>query len=123
MAARTNEFAKYCCELLSTAGTCFAKPMFGGYGISTGGLTIAILADLGKGETLWLKASPETIQLFESSGCQRFAYVAKGKSMSMGYYSAPEQAMESVNEMAPWARLALDAALAARQPMSRRAKK
>ncbi len=122
MVTLTNEFAQYCCELLSSAGPCVAKRMFGGYGISTDGLTIAILANLGNGDKLWLKASPQTMLLFESAGCERFTYLAKGKIRSMGYYSAPEEAMESMNEMAPWARLALDAALAARQPKGKRAK-
>src|ERR1035437_5866898 len=122
MVTLTNEFAQYCCELLFTAGPCVAKRMFGGYGISTDGLTIAILANLGQGDKLWLKASPQTTPLFESAGCERFTYLAKGKIRSMGYYSAPEEAMESMNEMAPWARLALDAALAARQPKGKRAK-
>ena len=119
MTKRPSEFAQYCCELLSTAGPCVAKRMFGGYGISTDGLTIAILADLGQGEKLWLKASPEVIHRFESAGCQRFTYLANGKSRSMGYYSAPSEAMESVNEMAPWASLALASALAARLPKSK----
>jgi DNA transformation protein len=122
MTTAGNEFAQYCCELLSTAGACVAKRMFGGYGISTDGLTIAILVDLGHGEKLWLKASPETTSLFEAAGCERFTYLAKGKAKSMGYYSAPDQAMESAHEMAPWARLALDAALVARQPKGKRAK-
>lgn len=116
MVTRANEFVQYCCELLSTVGPCVAKRMFGGYGISTDGLTIAILVDLGRGEKLWLKASPETTSRFESAGCERFTYQAKGKTRSMGYYSAPDEAMESAHEMAPWARMALDAALAARQP-------
>ena len=34
--------------------------MFGGFGISTDGLTFALVADLGSGETLWLKADDET---------------------------------------------------------------
>ena len=122
MTKHPNEFAQYCCELLSTAGPSVAKRMFGGYGISVDGLTIAILADLGQGEKLWLKASPETIGQFESAGCERFTYLAKGVPKSMGYYSAPDEAMESTSEMAPWARLALDAALAARQPKSKRSK-
>jgi len=99
-----------------------AKRMFGGYGISIDGLTIAILADLGQGEKLWLKASPEMTARFESAGCERFTYLAKGVPKSMGYYSAPAEALESANEMAPWARLAMDAALAARQPKSKRSK-
>lgn len=117
-----NEFAQYCCELLSTVGPCVAKRMFGGYGISVDGLTIAILADLGQGEKLWLKASPELTAQFESAGCERFTYLVKGVPKSMGYYSAPDEATESASEMAPWARMALDAALAARQPKSKRAK-
>ena len=120
MIARPDEFAQYCCELLSAAGPCVARRMFGGYGISTDGLTLAILVDLGRGEKLWLKAGPDTVQSFEAAGCQRFTYLAKGKERSMGYYCAPDEAMESAHEMAPWARLALQAALAARKPRNNR---
>ena len=116
MTAQSKEFAQYCCELLSTVGPCVARRMFGGYGISTDGLTLAILADLGQGEKLWLKANPDTSPVFETAGCQRFTYLAKEKVRSMGYYSAPDAAMESVQEMEPWARLALQAALTALQP-------
>ena len=50
MAAPANEFAHYCCDLLSAVGPCVAKRMFGGHGISTDGLNLAILADLGAGD-------------------------------------------------------------------------
>ncbi len=112
--AADPSFTNYCCELLGSVGPCTARRMFGGAGISTGGLTIALLADLGKGEKLWLKASEETRSLFEAAGCERFIYEAKGKTMRMNYYSAPEDAMESPQLMAQWARLALDCALKAR---------
>ena len=88
--------------------------MFGGAGISTSGLNIALLADLGQGEKLWLKANDETRGRFEAAGCEAFVYRAKGKSMTLNYYSAPEDAMESPRLMAQWARLALDCALKAR---------
>ena len=80
------------------------------------GLTLAIVADLGGGEILWLKADDDSRAQFEAAGCQRFVYHAKGKAMGMNYYSAPEEAMESPQQMAPWARLALEAALRARKP-------
>lgn len=96
--------------------------MFGGYGLSIDGLTIGILADLGQGEKLWLKAGPGTRSVFEAAGCERFTYQARGKERSMGYYCAPDEAMESAQAMAPWARLALDAALAARQAKPRGAR-
>lgn len=107
------EFAQYCCELLSSLGPCRAKRMFGGWGISTDGLTVAIVADLGAGDILWLKADAQSRAQFEAAGCARFIYEAKGKSMGMNYYSTPEEAMESSALMAPWARLALQAAVAA----------
>lgn len=125
MATPPNEFAQYCCDLLSAAGPCVARRMFGGYGISTDGLTLAILADLGAGEKLWLKADETSRPQFEAAGCERFTYLAKGKPMGMNYYSAPDEAMESPPSMAPWARLALEAALKARQskPKAKRAVK
>ena len=97
--------------------------MFGGYGISTEGLTLGLVADLGQGETLWLKAGPDICAMFEAAGCQRFTYLAKGKPRSLSFYSAPVEAMESSNEMAPWARLALQAAIAAQQPKKAKPKK
>jgi len=116
MAPVHSEFAQYCCDLLRSAGPCVAKRMFGGYGISTDGLTLALLVDLGQGETLWLKADALSQGQFEAAGCARFTYTAKGVPRSVNYYSAPPEAMESEAVMAPWAQLALQAALAARKP-------
>lgn len=125
MAAPRNEFAQYCCDLLSAAGPCLARRMFGGYGISSDGLTLALLVDLGDGEKLWLKADEASRPVFEAAGCARFTYLAKGQAKSMNYYSVPDDAMESAQLMAPWARLALEAALKAHQskPVVRRAAK
>lgn len=109
-----HDFARYCCELLGSAGPCTAKRMFGGFGISTDGLTIAILADLGAGQTLWLKASEATRGQFEAEDCARFTYPVKGVPKSMNYYAAPAEALESPGLMVPWARLALEAAVQAR---------
>ena len=101
-------------ELLQSAGPCVAKRMFGGWGISVDGMTIAILANLGGGDTLWLKANADTQAVFEAAGCQRFSYEAAGTTRGINYYSAPAEAMESPALMQPWARLALEAALIAK---------
>ncbi|MBX3586171.1 MAG: TfoX/Sxy family protein [Ramlibacter sp.] len=113
MASPATDFADYCCELLSSVGPCERKRMFGGFAISTDGLTIAWVLDLGAGETLWLKANEETRGLYEAAGCARFTYQAKGVERSVNYYSAPGDAMESPQLMAPWARQALACALKA----------
>ena len=111
--AADSRFADYCCELLSSAGPCRARRMFGGWGISVDGLTIAIVADLGGGEKLWLKADDENRRRFEEAGGERFTYEMKGVPRSMNYYTVPEEALESPQLMAPWARQALDCALKA----------
>ena len=128
--AANRDFADYCCELLSSVGPCVAKRMFGGRGLSLDGLTFAIIADLGEGEKLWLKANAQTVDRFEAEGGKRFTMTMQKKDgpaqVSMGYYSAPVDAMESALAMAPWARLALDSALQAqslktkRKPVTRR---
>ncbi len=117
MAAPDRAFADHCCELLSGVGPCVARRMFGGWGISTEGLNIAIIA----WETLYLKASPETEAHWRAAGCEPFVYEAKGKAMQLRYYTAPAEAMDSPALMLPWARLALQAALAARKDKPRTA--
>ena len=114
--AKNRQFADYCCDLLSTQGRCVAKRMFGGWGISVEGLTFAIIADLGGGDKLWLKADEVCRTRFEAAGCERFVYVGKSKTASMGYYTAPEEAMDSHDAMLPWARLSLNARSARMRP-------
>ena len=109
-----TEFANYCCDLLASVHRCVSKRMFGGFGISTDGLTIAILADLGDGEKLWLKGDTSTRSRYEAAGCKIFTYPMKGVPRSMNYFSSPEHAMDSADAMRPWAALALDCALRAR---------
>ncbi len=112
--AGTTDFANYCCDLMGSVGPCGAKRMFGGFGISTDGLTIAILADLGDGEKLWLKGDDSTRSRYEAAGCKIFSYPMKGVPRSMNYFSSPEEAMDSPDAMRPWAMLALECALRAR---------
>lgn len=109
-----RQFADYCCDLLATQGPCVPKRMFGGWGISIDGLTLAIITHLGKGEKLWLKGDEEARSRFEAAGCERFTFQMKDRLASMGYYAAPEEAMDSQEAMLPWARLALESAVRAR---------
>jgi DNA transformation protein and related proteins len=110
----SRDFSSYCCDLLASAGPCVAKRMFGGFGISTEGLNIALLVDLGDGDKLWLKADDASRSRYEAAGCARFTYDTKNGPRSVDYYSAPEEAMDSPDAMRPWAALALECALRAR---------
>lgn len=127
MMSTDKHFAEYCCELLASAGHCVPKRMFGGYGISADGLTLAIIADLGGGEKLWLKGDADTRSRYEAAGCVIFTYAMKGTPRSMNYFTAPEDAMDSPDAMRPWAALALECAVRAqaakRKPAAKSAAK
>jgi DNA transformation protein len=115
----TDPFALHACELLSCLGPVKATRMFGGYGLAVDGMNVAIIA----WDTLFLKTNAETAPRFLAEGARAFEYEARGKTMSLHYHTPPEEALESPALMAPWARLALQAAVAARQPAPRRAKR
>lgn len=109
----SKEFADYCCDLLAGVGPCVAKRMFGGWGVSVDGMSIAWLLDLGSGEKLWLKSNDTLRAAFDAAGCEQFSYEAKGKTRQVNYFAPPDDAMESAPSMLPWGRLALQAALLA----------
>ena len=98
MASPRDEFAAYCVELLGSAGGARSRRMFGGHGLYIDDLFVAIVV----GERLYLKADDESRARFEEAGCQPFIYDAKGKPMTMSYYSVPDEAMESRELMQPW---------------------
>lgn len=108
--AQADEFTEHCIELLAPLGAVRARRMFGGHGLYLDELFVAIIA-FGQ---LWLKADAETASAFAQAGCAPFRYDKQGQVMTMTYFAAPEEAMESPALMAPWARLALQAALRAR---------
>lgn len=107
-----DELVQHCLELLAPLGTPRARRMFGGHGLYVDELFIALIA-FGR---LYLKADAATRAQFEAAGCLPFVYDGKGRTVSLNYFSAPDEAMESPGQMQPWARLALAAALRARRP-------
>ena len=110
MATLRNEVTSHCVDLLAPLGPVRTKRMFGGVGFYVDEVFIALIAS----EQLYLKVDALTRSRFEAAGCQPFVYDAAGKQVSLGYFSAPEDAMESAPLMQNWARLALEAALRAR---------
>lgn len=107
----TANFAAFAVELLGCAGRVAARRMFGGYGLYCDGVMFALIAE----DVLYLKADDVNWPEFERAGSKPFTYDAKGRRMTMTYWRAPDAAMESADEMAPWARAALAAALRARR--------
>jgi DNA transformation protein len=117
MPAASDPFVEHVCELLSPLGPVVARRMFGGWGLSVDGMNVGLV----DWNTLYLKGNAETEPRWLAAGCQPFVYEAKGKPMRLNYFTAPEEAMESPALMQPWARLALQAAVAARAPRKKTA--
>ncbi|KFN44849.1 TfoX/Sxy family protein [Arenimonas oryziterrae] len=113
---RDDGFIDYLHELLDPLGAISTRRMFGGHGVYCGGVFFAIVID----NRLYLKVDDETRAQFDAAGCAPFVYEGKDKPVEMSYWSAPEAAMDSEEEMRPWAKLAIAAAL--RKPAKKAAR-
>ncbi len=103
----SDDFVDYVIELLGPFGTVVSRRMFGGHGVYLDGLMFALVSE----DTLYLKADEMNRIEFEQAGCEIFSYARKGKRATLGFFRAPEDAMESPELMLPWARTAYAAAL------------
>lgn len=110
MGSASGAFVEHCLELLAPLGSVRSRRMFGGHGLYVDEIFIALIA----AERLYLKVDAATRPRFEAEGCEPFVYDVKGQAHSLGYFSAPQEAIDSPALMLPWARLALEAALRAR---------
>ena len=107
--ARTPPYVALCLELLASLGRPTARAMFGGHGLYIDGLMIGLVAR----EQLYLKTDAQSIDTWRAAGGVPFSYTrGDGKApIEMSYCSPPPEALDSGQVMAPWARLAMAAAL------------
>ncbi len=102
------------CELLGSLGQVSARKMFGGWGLLHEGRMFALVAD----EVLYLKVDEHNRQAFDDAGSGPFIYRSARGEAAMGYWRAPDEALDDPEAMRPWAALAWQAA--ERQPRSPR---
>ena len=102
-----QDFIAYLHELLDPFGRMRAKAMFGGWGVYLDEIIVGIVVD----GRLYLKTDAENQAEFAGAGCVPFVYDSKNGPMTMSYWSAPDDAMDSSGAMAPWVRSAKAAAL------------
>lgn len=100
----------HCLELLAPLGRVRARRMFGGHGLYVDDLFVALIA----ADRLYLKCDAQSRPAFERAGCVPFAYSSRERAaVTLGYWSAPDDAMDSPQAMLPWARQAFASALRA----------
>lgn len=106
-------------DLFAAFGPVRSRRLFGGAGLYADGVMFAI--DTSEG--VFLKADDAFASELEARGCTRFTYLAKGRVVSLPYWSLPEAALDSPEDMAELTRRAVAVALAGAQrkkPKARR---
>jgi DNA transformation protein len=106
--AISSDFKAYVEELFAPLGPITIKRMFGGAGVYAGEVMFALVSD----DELYLKVDAESEAQFRAAGSRPFIYSGHdGQEIALGYWRAPDAAMESPDDAEPWGRMALDAAM------------
>lgn len=87
------------------------RPMFGGKGIYSRGLIVALDAY----DEILLKADAKSAPEFEAAGSTQWVYPGKNKPVKMPYWSIPEEAIDDPDRLARWVGLAFEAAKRAKK--------
>lgn len=94
-------------DVAADFGALSARRMFGGYGIYHDGVMIGLISD----GVLYLKVDDQSRERFRAADSGPFLYTRRGETVPTSYWSVPEVAMESPQDMRPWLVLAYEAAL------------
>lgn len=104
-------------ELLAALGRVDARRMFGGTGFYADGRIVALEIE----GVLYLKTDGDTRDRFRDAGGRPFVYENGKREVETSYWTPPDDALDSADAMAPWARLAREAALRAEaKPVKKR---
>ena len=99
--------AEFIRELFTGFRPVTVRRLFGGAGIFADGVMFALVSE----ETIYLKAGENNEADFEREDLPPFCYQAKGgKRAVMSYRKMPERLYDDPEELAQWARKALQAA-------------
>ena len=104
-------------DVFAAFGPVRLRRMFGGTGIYADDVMFGLEA---YGE-IYLKADAISQPTFEAAGSRPFVYEKDGRTATMSYWLLPSEAREEREAVAPWARLALEAAK--RKPVKARGRK
>ena len=94
-------------DLFAAFGPVTLRRMFSGFGISAGEVNFALALRSG----VYLHADDHTIPRFEAEGCKPFQYTTRARTVTVrSYWQMPERLYDDPDELAVWARAALEAA-------------
>lgn len=85
-----DSFLAFVLDALRPWGSIVVRRMFGASGLFRDGGMVGFVHD----DTLYLKVGEANRAAFEAAGSRPFVYEAKGRSMTMSFWNAPEAAMD-----------------------------
>jgi DNA transformation protein len=101
----SDGFRQFVLDQLEPVGGVVPRSMFGGVGLYRDDVFFGIVA----GDVLYLKVDDGNRADYEAAGARPFMPYPK-RSATMQYYAVPVAVLENPDELATWARKALDAA-------------
>jgi len=108
MTGRDDDFSWHR-ELLTALGRIDVRRMFGGAGLYADGRIVALVIE----GVLYLKTDDASRDHFRDAGGRPFVYDNGKRDVETRYWTPPDDALDAADAMAPWARLAREAALRA----------
>jgi DNA transformation protein len=93
-------------DLFAAFGPIHLRRFFGGEGICVGETMIGMVF----GDRIYFKTNEETRKAFVAEKCKPFSFVKtkSGETVVTGWYALPDRIYDDPDELAVWARAALD---------------
>lgn len=105
---RGGGFVEFVLDQLRPWGDVVARRMFSGQGIFRDGVMFALVQE----DTLYFRADGRNVPDFEAAGTRPFSYRRGARSVALGYWAVPADALDEGDRLAQWADKAYAAALA-----------
>jgi DNA transformation protein len=103
--SRQAELVDWVAEGMESIGTVTSRSMMGGRTLYCDGVVFCIVAF----DQLWFKGDAENDAEWDAAHAERFAYEREGKTATMNYRLAPDEAYDDPDELRRWAGLGLAA--------------
>ena len=107
-----DSFKEFVLDQLGALPDVRARAMFGAHGLYSGESFFGIL-DEGR---LFFKTDAQSQADYVARGMEPFTYESRGRMLTMGYHEVPPDVLENREELAAWARRAIEVAARSKKP-------
>jgi DNA transformation protein len=99
--SRQEELVDWVTAAMEPVGAVTSRRMMGGHTLYCDGTVFAIVAM----DQLWFKGDADNDAEWDAAGSDKFTYDREGKTATMNYRAAPDDAYDDPDELRRWAQL------------------